>query len=374
MIFSLECLRKNQLEQFSFGMIKHGLITQTLFLFHYRSRYQQELIQVLEYQIILITCYLMLIILEKRLLKKLGRILRNLTISPLGIESDGEFRISLAGAQEKTALHQKDGKWFMPKGAMPTTHILKPQIGKLGNGIDLSQSVENEYFCLKFLELFDIPINNPRIYDFDDMRALVVERFDRRFTSDNRLIRLPQEDFCQALSVPSTLKYQNQGGPGVVDVLKLLNAGDRAVEDKRLFLKVQILFWLISATDGHAKNFSIYLLPSGRYHLTPIYDVLSTQPMMDKGELQAKEMKLAMSVGNSNHYKLSEITGRHFVQSAEKSGIVNAQNLVSEIIDDISYIANAKLMGFCDEISDVVPVNIIKPIVTIFEKRLKTLL
>lgn len=133
--------------------------------------------------------------------KAIGNLLRNLTMSPLGLDRDQEFRISVAGAQEKTALLFHEDKWWKPHGATPTTHLFKPQIGALPNGIDLSNSIENEYYCLKLMAAFGLPVNNAKIKVFGKTKALVIERFDRKWTKDGRSLRIPQEDFCQALSV-----------------------------------------------------------------------------------------------------------------------------------------------------------------------------
>ena len=133
-------------------------------------------------------------------------LLDDLARAPLGLGADDAFRISIAGAQEKTALLLHAGKWLMPHGATPTTHILKTPIGRLPNGIDLSDSVENEYYCLKLARAMGLPANRAEIVRFGKTRALVVERFDRQWT-DSSLLRLPQEDCCQALSVPPTRKY-----------------------------------------------------------------------------------------------------------------------------------------------------------------------
>jgi len=141
------------------------------------------------------------------------KLLKGLAQAPLGLTRDDDFRISVAGAQEKTALLLQNGKWLKPHGTTPTTHILKTQIGELPNGIDLSNSVENEYYCLKLAAAFGLPVNNAEITRFGETTALVIERFDRRWTKDGRLLRLPQEDCCQALSVPPTRKYQSDG-PG----------------------------------------------------------------------------------------------------------------------------------------------------------------
>ena len=247
--------------------------------------------------------------------------LKNLARAPLGLDRDQDFRISVAGAQEKTALLFHNGKWWKPRGATPTTHIFKTQIGTLQNGLDLSNSVENEYYCLKLLAAFGLPVNNAEIKVFGKTKALVIERFDRSWTKDGRVHRIPQEDFCQALSCPPGRKYQNQGGPGMIDILKFLKGADTPAEDQKTFLKAQILFWLIGATDGHAKNFSVVLGPGGSFHLTPIYDVLTAQPSADARQVERKQLKLAMSVGDSRHYRIDEIEGRHFMQSAERAGL-----------------------------------------------------
>lgn len=261
------------------------------------------------------------------------KILKGLSQAPLGLTSDDAFRISVAGAQEKTALLWHDGQWIKPHGTTPTTHLIKTQIGELPGGIDLSDSVENEYYCLKLTEAFGLPVNTATIETFGDTKALAIERFDRRWTKDGRLLRLPQEDCCQALSVPPTLKYQNEGGPGIVDVLDLLKGSDTPLEDQKIFLKAQLVFWLIGATDGHAKNFSVFLSPGGSYRMTPLYDILTAQPALNARQIERKQMKMAMSVGNSRHYRFDQIHGRHFVQTAMRAGL--SKKRAMSIIEDI---------------------------------------
>lgn len=261
------------------------------------------------------------------------KILNGLSQAPLGLTSDDAFRISVAGAQEKTALLWHDGQWIKPHGTTPTTHLIKTQIGELPGGIDLSDSVENEYYCLKLTEAFGLPVNTATIETFGDTKALAIERFDRRWTKDGRLLRLPQEDCCQSLSVPPTLKYQNEGGPGMVDVLDLLKGSDTPMEDQEIFLKAQLVFWLIGATDGHAKNFSVFLSPGGSYRMTPLYDILTAQPALNARQIERKQMKMAMSVGNSRHYRFDQIHGRHFVQTAMRAGLSKKRAI--SIIEDI---------------------------------------
>ena len=247
--------------------------------------------------------------------------LRNLAIAPLGLDDDAEFRISIAGAQEKTALLRWKNQWHSPRGTTATTHIVKPQIGMLPNGIDLSRSVENEHLCLGLAAALGLPSAATEIADFDGERVLVVERFDRLWTGDGRLLRLPQEDCCQALSVPSSLKYDADGGPGMTDILDLLRGSDDPEADRRLFVKAQIVFWLLGATDGHAKNFSIFLKPGGRFRMTPLYDVMSAQPSVDAGRLRENGFRLALAIGDNRHYAIDTILPRHFAQTAAREGV-----------------------------------------------------
>ncbi|WP_140987181.1 type II toxin-antitoxin system HipA family toxin [Asticcacaulis tiandongensis] len=263
-------------------------------------------------------------------------LLANLTRTPLGIDTDHEFRISVAGAQEKTALLFHEGQWKRPTGTTPTTHILKPQLGEIPTPwglIDLSNSVENEHYCLKVLEGFSLQVAQTEIARFGDRKALVVERFDRTWVNSDRLLRLPQEDFCQALSIPPARKYQNQGGPGIIDILKRLGGSDDPLRDQAAFLKSQIIFWLIGATDGHGKNFSLFLRPGGRFELTPFYDVLSAQPAFDAKRIPHNKYKLAMSVGDSRKYELLRIHGRHFVETAKQAGL--GPTIIKQVIEDV---------------------------------------
>ncbi|MEO1965024.1 HipA domain-containing protein, partial [Hyphomonas sp.] len=253
---------------------------------------------------------------------EIADLIRQLRINPLGLDpDDGDFRISIAGAQDKTALLRKDGVWHRPIGMTATTHILKPAIGIIQNGIDLTDSVQNEYVCLKLCALLGLDVAEAEIVTFEDQMALSVTRFDRMWTGDGRLLRLPQEDFCQALSVPSTRKYQKEDGPGVLQILERLKESDQANEDRYAFFKAQVIFWLLGATDGHAKNFSIALQPGGGFWLTKLYDVLTVQPVVDGRRISQNRFKLAMSVGDNNRYQVNQISSRHFEQTAAAAGL-----------------------------------------------------
>ncbi|GAO37869.1 toxin-antitoxin system toxin component HipA [Sphingomonas changbaiensis NBRC 104936] len=274
---------------------------------------------------------------------EIERLLANLGGVPLGIDPEHEFRISIAGAQEKTALLHYDGKWMRPIGTTPTTHILKPQLGEIPTStgvIDMAASVDNEHYCLKLMEAFGLTVASTSIATFGERRVLVVERFDRQRTSDSRILRQPQEDCCQALGIPPSRKYQStveghQNGPSAVDILTLLRGSDEPTRDRVDFFKSQILFWLIGATDGHGKNFSIFLRPGGGYELTPFYDVLSAQLAFDNKQIPNNRYKLAMSVGASRKYRILDITGRHFVQTGKEAGLgpTPIRGAITEILD-----------------------------------------
>ena len=277
----------------------------------------------------------------------------------------------MAGAHQKTALLRHNGTWLKPHGTTPTTHLIKTQIGQLPGGIDLSDSVENEYYCLKLTKAFGLPVNTATIETFGKTKALVIERFDRRWTRDGRLLRLPQEDCCQALSVPPTLKYQNEGGPGMVNALSLLKGSDTPAEDQEVFIKAQLIFWLIGATDGHAKNFSVFLSPGGSYRMTPLYDILSAHPALNARQIERKQMKMAMSVGSSRHYRFDQIHGRHFVQTAMQAGL--SKKSAMAIIEDVAERAPKALETSTQALHQGFPIAVAAAVKDAVEERLRGL-
>jgi serine/threonine-protein kinase HipA len=235
-------------------------------------------------------------------------------------DGDEALRISLAGAQEKTALLFSGGQWHRPHGATPTTHILKLPIGLVGGSrrVDLGDSVENEWLCAQILYRLGLPVAPTEVWRFEDQKALVVTRFDRAWQAhdDGRawIARLPQEDFCQALGVPPAKKYEKDGGPGIAACMRLL-AGSEDPDDRTSFAITQLTFWLMAATDGNAKNYSIFLHPGDAYVATPLYDVLSIFPYIGDGPNQfhwrKAELALALRAKNT-HYDLNGIQERHW--------------------------------------------------------------
>jgi len=303
---------------------------------------------------------------EKLSNSDIAKMLNNLKRIPLGIEKNSEFRISIAGTQEKTALLYYNNNWLRPLGTTPTTHILKPPIGKLPIGLDLTDSVENEYFCLKLMRAFNVPTTEAEIIHFNNTKTLAVKRFDRKWLSQNKLIRIPQEDCCQALSIAPTRKYQNEGGPSLIDILNLLKGSDTPLQDQKQLVKTQILFWLMGATDGHGKNFSIFLGYGGRYKLTPVYDVMSIQPNIDKRQIDKKQVKLAMSVGNNNHYKLDDIQPEHFVQTVKRAKLPTfiAEDMLHDVKSTLDKSIEQSLKKLPRNFPEKLTTSIIKGVIT----------
>jgi serine/threonine-protein kinase HipA len=261
-----------------------------------------------------------------------------------GQDDDNDFRISIAGAQEKTALLWHNGSWCTPTAQTPTTHIFKLPLGLVGGmKIDMSESVENEWLCAMILREYGLPVANCEPLQFEDMKVLSVERFDRawwRRPDGDRLIRLPQEDMCQAMGFSPLSKYESDGGPGVSRIMGLLNGSLAREDNRRNFFYAQVLFWMLCATDGHAKNFSIFLRPGSQYELTPLYDVLSAYPLLGagRGKLSAFKVKMAMAVRSKNaHWKMHEIQRRHWVLVGESYGIELAGGArgTSALLDDL---------------------------------------
>ncbi|MBU6259782.1 MAG: type II toxin-antitoxin system HipA family toxin [Burkholderiales bacterium] len=268
------------------------------------------------------------------------RILQGVTSdAPLGPGMGDELRISIAGAQEKTALLQMAGRWYRPQGATPTTHILKLPLGLVGNmRADMSESVENEWLCGELMNELGIATAPTAIATFGATKALVVTRFDRRWQgvpaggeqkprfkpgAGTWIARLPQEDFCQALGVAPDRKTESDGGPSARDCLGVLAHSEKADADRSTFALAQLAFWLLAATDGHAKNYSIQHRRGGRYGLAPLYDVLSAWPIIGRGPNQVpyQRAKLAMAVrGRNAHDRLGEIEVRHWRRLAETCG------------------------------------------------------
>lgn len=245
--------------------------------------------------------------------------------TPVGMHDDDLFRISIAGAQEKTALTWWNGQWCRPHGATPTTHIFKLPLGLIAGSkrVDAFDSVQNEWLCAQIMTELGFPVAPTSLAKFGEQPILIVERFDREVVEDGTWIaRLPQEDFCQALGLPPHKKYESAGGPGILECLRLLQ-GSLDKEDKTTFLRTQLAFFLLAATDGHAKNFSIFLQRGDAYEMTPLYDMLSIYPYFGAGPNHFNQRKAgpAMVLRSRNVHKHSyTIQARHWFGLAMGNG------------------------------------------------------
>lgn len=272
----------------------------------------------------------------------IGRLLQGVVAEPLPGSAavvEAELRLSIAGAQEKTALLWHQNQWCRPRGSTPTTHLFKLPMGRVGSGqIDFSSSVENEWLCGRILAAYGLQVAASRLGSFAGQRCLVVERFDRRLhTSGSHWLRLPVEDLCQATGTPPEQKYENQGGPGMVAIAALLAQSAQAAEDLRCFFQAQVLFWMLRAIDGHAKNFSLFLLPGGSYRLTPLYDVLSAWPVIGKAAGQWPEQELRLAMGwhgiKTRTSKPMQVQLRHLISTASRMGLAaEAEALVANLV------------------------------------------
>ncbi|MBY8102969.1 HipA domain-containing protein [Vibrio fluvialis] len=267
---------------------------------------------------------------------------------PLGMLNElSDFRITVSGAQEKTALLKIKNDWFLPNLEYPSTHILKFPIGFIQQPaatLDMTGSVENEYFCIKLAEAMDFQVPKIEILKVEGMKALVIERFDRHRSQDgNALIRLTQEDMCQVFSLPSRLKYQSDGGVGIKEIMQLLSGSRCADKDCDDFMRFQVFQWLIGATDGHAKNFSIFIEADSTYRLTPFYDIMSAFPSSSGRGINTRKLKLAMSLkstSSGNKWHLEKVYPRHFIATAETVGFCTIR--MQEILDEfVEYFPNA---------------------------------
>jgi serine/threonine-protein kinase HipA len=249
---------------------------------------------------------------------------------------------SLAGAQPKTALLFENGRWGVPSGRVPTTHIFKPPTA------DLDGHVENEHFCLELARALGLPVEHSRIMHFQDEIAIVVERYDR-VRIDSVLRRVHQEDMCQALSIPPTRKYQNDGGPGIRSVVELLEIySTNPREDVGAFLDSIAFNWLIAGTDAHGKNYSLLIGSEGRVRLAPLYDVASVLPYPD---VDIEKVKLSMKLGGQ--YRLRDIGVREWRKLAEELSrdpdvlIQRVEDFAQQLSDHVSAVKNRMTAEGC---------------------------
>jgi serine/threonine-protein kinase HipA len=217
---------------------------------------------------------------------------------------------SLAGAQPKTALLWDGARWGVPSGQTPTTHILKPPV------VDHDGFAENEHVCLRLAQALDLRAAASQVIRFEDEVAIVVERYDR-VPIDGQVIRIHQEDTCQALGVTPRTKYENEGGPGAVRILELVREhSSNPDDDVATLVDALALNWAIGGTDAHAKNYSLLIAPQGQVRLAPLYDIVSALPYH---QLHLRTLKLAMGIGGE--YRIWRIGRKHWERFAVAAGL-----------------------------------------------------
>ena len=239
----------------------------------------------------------------------------------LGRGFTGQF--SLGGAQAKTALYLDGDRWGLPSGSVPTTHILKPAIG----GIEWQDL--NEHLCLAAARCLGLRAGLTRVEQFEDQTAIVVERYDRH-VADGQLVRIHQEDMCQATRTPPAAKYQADGGPSPLQVANLLRAvmpAPVAEDAVWRFVDALVFNWVIGGTDAHARNYSL-LLAGTQVRLAPLYDIASALPYDDS---KGNDLKLAMKIGGE--YALLRVDRRRTWEKAAADLGVDAEALVGRALD-----------------------------------------
>ncbi len=219
----------------------------------------------------------------------------------------GQF--SLGGAQPKTALFFDGKRWGVPSGRVPTTHILKP------GSPHLDGHAENEHFCLVLAREAGLPVARSRVLRFEDEVAIVLDRYDR-LRDGQAVVRVHQEDCCQALGVLPVNKYENAGGPGAKGIATLLRERSRnAQEDLETFIDALVFNWVVAGTDAHAKNYSVLVGRGGGIRLAPLYDIASFLPYATHG---IRKLTLAMKIGGK--YRLHDIGGHAWHKLALELG------------------------------------------------------
>jgi serine/threonine-protein kinase HipA len=196
--------------------------------------------------------------------------------------------------------------------------------------------VENEWLCSQVLKAYGLPVATTQMARFDGERCLIVERFDRRLHASGAYwLRLPTEDCCQATSTTAAKKYENNGGPGMVAIAELL-AQSSERHDLATFFKAQVLFWMLRAIDGHAKNFSLFLNHGCRFQLTPLYDVLSAWPVIGPchGQWPQQKLRLAMAWHGEKgrYYEPQKITAPRILLTAKRLGLGDAKAILDDLI------------------------------------------
>ena len=180
-------------------------------------------------------------------------------------------RLSLAGAQDKCPVLLKDDQYFLPEREAPSSHILKFEVR------DYLHLPAYETFTTLLAKQTGLPVVDIELRQLQETTYAQIERYDRLWES-GQLVRLHQEDFCQALGYGFNKKYQQHGGPSFADCYQLLqDVSTDPVIDTQNLLRWQIFNFLAGNSDGHAKNLSLLYFKNGEIRLAPYYDLICTR-------------------------------------------------------------------------------------------------
>jgi serine/threonine-protein kinase HipA len=247
--------------------------------------------------------------------EEIEALVRDLRDAPLGV--GGRVRISLAGVQQKLVLtRMPDGRWGRPVDGTPSTHILKPEIASF------PFAVENEAFCMRVARHLGLHVAPVETTVIAGRKLIVVERYDRLVSPDGTVVRIHQEDFCQALGIPPETKYEEDGGPSLLRIARILSAVAAPDSLERLLAAVTINT-IVGNGDAHGKNFSLLHEASGALLMTPLYDVLST--------LYYGDDRLALYIDNV--HRTNRVTALRIANEAVRWGI--SRNRAVEIVNDL---------------------------------------
>ncbi len=260
---------------------------------------------------------------------ELAQVLRELPRRPLLAGEDG-IRLSLAGAQDKIAVRLDDRKISIPRGSAPSSHVLKPAIAAYEGVVFI------EAFCMALANACGLNAARVQIGNVNGIDYLLAERYDRIRHEAGHIQRRHQEDFCQALGIPSEIKYQSEGGPSLRDCFALIReASSVPARDLIALLDAVIFNLLIGNHDAHAKNFSLLYMPDQSIRFAPLYDLVCTVYYPELTD------RMAMKIGRQP--KSALVYPKDIERFATKTGLGAAQ-------------VRARIPALADKMLDKIPV------------------
>ena len=262
---------------------------------------------------------------DTELIKALDKIVANSKNFTLCAEMK-KARLSIAGAQDKLPVYLEEDRFYLPlNSGSATTHIIKPV------NVDFPNIPRNEAFCMELARKIGLAVPESRLMKIGTHELFVINRYDRKMTAKN-VIRIHQEDFCQAMGVPAERKYQESGGPGFLQCRQLADEflSDQGADVRINFARIMTFNYLIGNHDAHGKNFSIIHEQGPR--LAPFYDLLSTQvyPSLDN--------KFAMAIGQT--YRFDRVK-KHSLKKFAQDINIRPQKLASLMDETVQAVAKA---------------------------------